>query len=206
MNGPPETRRTSSRWIGAAVTLGIVALLGIACKKNRETAGNTTAVAGPEPAACSISRDSLRRMTRSGFRTWASRLQYHDADTSRGAAYDRGIQVFAVQGINEASRATLAAGCVIARIVNTTGDTTIVRRGTWFVWADSTNPLTATAISESGPTDLQYQMAIVPESEKNAAVLSPRHVCSECSGDWCVYPRDGTLTETDIFAPAGGGG
>lgn len=202
MNGPPETRRTSSRWIGAAVTLGIVVLFGIFCARQRDGVTTTDS----ELAACSITRDSLRRMTRSGFRAWAGRLQYHDPDTSRGAAYDRGIQVSAVQGINEVNRATLAAGCVIARIVNTTGDTTIVRRGTWYVWADSTNPLTATAISESGPTDLQYQMAIVPESEKNAVVFSPRHVCSECSGDWCVYPRDGTLTETDIFAPAGTGG
>jgi hypothetical protein len=122
------------------------------------------------------------------------------------SAYDPNIQVFAIQGIDSVSRATLAAGCVIARIVNTSGDTTVVKRGTWYVWADSTNPLTATAISESGPTDLQYQMAVVPEAEKDAAIFSPRHICSECAGDWCVYPRDGNYQQIDIFAPTGTGG
>jgi hypothetical protein len=145
-------------------------------------------------------------MGRAGFAAWAGRLQYHRADADRGSAYDPSIQVFATEGIDRVNRRTLAEGCLIARIVNTSGDTSIVRRGTWYVWADSTNPQNAIAISQSGPTDLEYQMAIAPEAQKDAAIFSPRHICSECAGDWCVYPRDGNFREIDIFAPGGTGG
>ena len=160
-------------------------------------------------AACEISSDSVRRLTRAEFVAWAGGIPFDSADVSYGQAHGSataGITVLRAQDMDRATRLHLADGCLIAKIRSTTADPTLGLAAGWtYIWADSTNPFTATAVPEDPSAPLTaFEMSLTAGEPAPGTVASPRYVCSDCGNDWCVYPRDGTRLEPALFAAGGG--
>jgi hypothetical protein len=185
--------------VGLVVVLGVLAYVYWSRMRGPGTMG---------VAACSVSSDSVRRLTRSEFLGWARRLAYESQDTTRAKAYGfdpaAGVRVEAARGMSSATRRDLGDGCLIARVFSNRADTSVGLGVGWtFVWADSSSPYTASFIPEDGSPVVGQNMSIEPSAPSDASVASPKHICSQCGNDWCVYPRDTLRSEPVLFAPEG---
>ena len=177
------------------------------------TAGSTpsptpTPLPGPSPiAACAISSDSVRRLTRRQFVTWASRVEYDDSTAdSTGRAHGSGIpgiRVHRMRGMDRVTRPDIEDGCLIARVhTNTAYPALGLGRGWTYVWADSTNPYTATMVPEQeGVAVTEFRLSLESGEPAPGTIASPRYICSDCGNDWCVYPRDTFSSEPALFSP-----
>jgi hypothetical protein len=160
-------------------------------------------------AACSLSSDSVARLTRSQFVAWARGLEYERQDTGRARAYgfdpSAGVRVEASREIGDSTRVNrtvLGDGCLIARVFSNRADTSIGLGVGWtFVWADSSSPYTASFVPEDGSPVVGQDMTVDPTAPLPADVASPKHICSECGRDWCVYPTDESRTTPVLFVP-----
>src|SRR5688572_22947261 len=182
-------------------TLAVLVLAG-GCGRDAADRGDTAAssaaaTAGPSEIAACRPPAPARGMARDRFLVWARGLTYHGTDSMRGRTsnFDAGdsVQVQAAQGMDTVSRAELARGCVIARIISLGADAAFgIKADTAYVWADSTNPYTATIVPDDGSAGVIYNMDVVTTGgTPPTATAVPRHICSECGrNDWCVYPRD----------------
>jgi hypothetical protein len=160
-------------------------------------------------AACAISSDSVGRMTRREFVAWARGLEFDSTADSFGRAHGSGvagISVYRTRDMDRAERGDLADGCLIARIRSATADSSLGLGAGWtYVWADSTNPWTATTVPEdNGASMTEYTLSLESGEPAPGTVASPRYVCSDCGRDWCVYPRDELRTEPALFESEGG--
>jgi hypothetical protein len=108
--------------------------------------------------------------------------------------------VEAAFGMDTVSRDQIRSGCLIARISSTGADTAFgIRPGIAYVWADSTNPFSATIVPDDGSTGFTYNLGIEPEPPV-AATAPAKHICSECGRtDWCVYAQDGVRLPEAMF-------
>ena len=194
--------RSQSSWatVGSILRLAILLATVQGCERgtgDRTASTSSTATASTSAIAACQHRDSVRSMSRDRFIDWARGLSYHGADATRGTAeaFDAAdsVRVEAAQGMDTVSRAELARGCVIARIIASGSDAGFgIKADTSYVWADSTNSFTATIVPDDGTSGVVYNMAV--DSTGGTAPTTttiPKHVCSECGrNDWCVYPRD----------------
>jgi len=160
-------------------------------------------------AGCTVSSDSVRRLTRREFVTWARRVEYDSTGDSLGrphGAGTAGIRVHRTRGMDRATRADLADGCLIALVHSASANASLGLGAGWtFVWADSTNPYTATLVpeDESAPVT-EVGLSLETGEPAPGTVASPRYICSDCGRDWCVYPKDTFSTEPALFQPEGG--
>ena len=99
-------------------------------------------------------------------------------------------------------RADLADGCLIARVHSATADPGLGLGAGWnYVWADSTNPYTATMVPEQeGVAVTEFRLSLENGEPAPGTIASPRYICSDCGNDWCVYPRDGFRSEPALFS------
>lgn len=184
------------------VALAAVVLVGGACAReprDAATTGGTASAITSSPsaiAACNPPR-TASGIERDRFIAWARGLGYHAPDPSRGraSAFDSSanVQVHAAHGMDTVPRADLERGCVIARIISQAADADFgIKADTAYVWADSTNPFTATIVPDDGSAGVTYNMDVDDTGGTPPTVTTvPKHVCSECGRtDWCVYPRD----------------
>ena len=199
------------RLLGVAV---VAATIAGACSRERPAPGGDTpravdtGVAPPPPiVACAISSDSVRRLNRREFVTWASRVEYDSvADTATGRAHDptaaAGIRVHRMRGMDRVTRTDIEDGCLIARVHSNTAYPALgLGRGWTYVWADSTNPYTATMVpAEEGAPVTEFRLSLEPEEPAPGTIASPRYICSDCGNDWCVYPRDTFSSEPALFS------
>lgn len=207
--------QTGSPILGSLVVAAVAAILTGACGPDRPDPGGDTlraadtGAAPPPPiVACAISSDSVRRLNRRDFVTWASRIEYDSvADTTTGRAHDpaaaAGIRVHRMRGMDRVTRPDIEDGCLIARVhTNTAYPALGLGRGWTYVWADSTNPYTATMVpaEEEAPVT-EFRLSLEPEEPAPGTIASPRYICSDCGNDWCVYPRDGLRSEPALFSP-----
>jgi hypothetical protein len=200
--------------IAVVIAGGCSNCLGDRTRTNGDTArvGATDTTEGPLApiAACAISSDSVRRLTRRQFLTWASALAYEAPDPAWGqangfAAADS-IRVHIARGIDRVTRPHLEDGCVIARVYSRRPDARLgLGRGWTYIWADSSSPYSASFVPEDTSPVVGQNMTLDPSGAAPVAgVASPRHICSECGRDWCVYPRDTLGTDPVEFLPEGG--
>ena len=211
--------RTLSLALPSLVTAAVIAMVGIACRDgdDRGTTADSPAATGSETlppdtaiAACAISSDSVGRLTRREFTGWAERVGYDEPADTLGQPHGSAtanIRVHRARGMNRVTRAHLSDGCLIARVRSTTAIPSLGLGVGWtYVWADSTNPYTATMVPEDGGTSItQFQMALETSEPETGTVASPRYICSDCGQDWCVYPRNTLSTEPALFQPEGTG-
>jgi hypothetical protein len=200
-----------------------VLVLAGACEKDAadrsETAATSSAAtAGPGAIAACLPPTPARGMARDRFLAWARGLTYHGTDSMRGRTsnFDASdsVQVQVAQGMDSVSRADLERGCVIARIIARGADAAFgIKADTAYVWADSTNPFTATIIPDDGSAGVVYNMDVEPTGGIAPTTTSiPKHICSQCgTNDWCVYPRDEVRLTEEMFVgsaatPGGVGG
>lgn len=184
------------------VALAVVVLVGGACgrePRDAATTGSTASAVTSSPSAIAACNPpaAVRGMERDRFIAWARGLGYHAPDPARGRASDfdasANVQVHAAQGMDTVPRADLARGCVIARIISQAADAAFgIKADTAYVWADSTNPFTATIVPDDGSAGVTYNMDVLDTGGTPPTVTAvPKHICSECGRtDWCVYPRD----------------
>jgi len=188
-------------------TLAVLVLAG-GCGRDAADRGDTAAssaaaTAGPSEIAACRPPAPARGMARDRFLVWARGLTYHGTDSMRGRTsnFDAGdsVQVQAAQGMDTVSRAELARGCVIARIIARGADAAFgIKADTAYVWADSTNPFTATIIPDDGSAGVVYNMDVEPTAPTTTSI--PKHICSQCgTSDWCVYPRDEIRLGEEMF-------
>lgn len=190
------------------ILAGVAVVIVGACRRDRspdsDTAVSTpgatpTPAATPTPtrvAACSISSDSIRRLTRGAFVAWASRLAYEPQNRQLGYAngFDAAaeVRVEVPRGVkgDSVSQADIGDGCVIARIYSRRPDPRVgLGRGWTYIWADSLSPPSASFVPEEPTAPVVGQNLNFAETPP-ATVASPRHICSGCGRDWCVYPTD----------------
>ena len=142
-------------------------------------------------------------MARDRFLEWARAVSYHGTDSTRGRVSNfdpsDSVQVQVALGMDTVSRTTLERGCVIARIIARGADAEFgIRADTAYVWADSTNPFTATIIPDDGSAGVVYNMDVEPTAPTTTSI--PKHICSQCgTSDWCVYPRDEVRLGEEMF-------
>lgn len=157
--------------------------------------------------ACDISSDSIRKLTRRAFTDWARRLSYDPQDRSWGWAYgfdpSDSVRVFRARGMDRVTRAQLADGCVIARVSSRRANRQLGLAVGWtYIWADSSSPFVASAVPEDPTAPVVGQnMSIAATQPDPLSVQSPRHICSGCGRDWCVYPTDTLRAQPVEFAP-----
>lgn len=183
-----------ARGLAIAGALGLVA----ACTPRTFTSGSNP--------ACGLSSDSVRRLTRAQFLSWASRVQFDSTAPVWGrphGAGTTGISVYRASDMERTDRSNLADGCVIARIRSATADANLGLGAGWtYVWADSTNPYTATMVPEQeGVAVTEFRLTLESGEPDPGTIASPRYICSDCGNDWCVYPRDGLRSEPALFSP-----
>lgn len=177
-----------------------------------ETDPSLSIEAGARITACDISSDSIRGLTRREFTDWARRLSYDPQDRSWGMAYgfnpSDSVRVFRARGMDRVTRAQLADGCVIARVFSRRADSRIGLGVGWtYIWADSSSPFIASAVPEDPSAPVVGQnMSIASTQPDPLTVQSPRHICSGCGRDWCVYPTDTIQAEPVQFDPKEGVG
>jgi hypothetical protein len=183
------------------------------CLGDRTTTGDTARAAAAADttaplaaiAACAISSDSVRRLTRREFVTWASALTYEAPDATWGQANGfnaaDSIRVHIARGIDRVTRPHLEDGCVIARVYSRRPDARLgLGRGWTYIWADSSSPYSASFVPEDASPVVGQNMTLDSSGVAPVAgVASPRHICSECGRDWCVYPRDTLRTDPVEF-------
>jgi hypothetical protein len=109
--------------------------------------------------------------------------------------------------MQQATRADLQDGCLIARVHATTAYPSLGLASGWnFVWADSTNPYTAVIVPEDATAPVtQVNLGLFPNEPATGDVAAPRYICSDCGQDWCVYPRDGAITTEPALFQSGAG-
>ena len=188
----------TARVLLASSLIVIVGSCGRCADDGGTTSGGSATDTLP-PSAIEACRPpaTVRGMARDRFIAWARGLDYHPADSGRGMARNfdasHNVQVQAAQGMDTVSRADLARGCLIARIISLGADAAFgIKADTAYVWADSTNPYTATIVPDDGSAGVIYNMDVVTTGGTPPTTTTvPRHICSECGrNDWCVYPRD----------------
>lgn len=207
---------TGSPVVRSLVVAAIAAIITGACGRDRAASGGDTArtadsVVSPPPttiAACAISSDSVRRLTRRQFVMWASRAEYDSSADSTGRAHGSdvaGIRVHRMRGMDRVTRVELEDGCLIARVHSATAHPALGLGAGWtYVWADSTNPYTATMVPEQeGVAVTEFRLALENGEPAPGTVASPKFICSDCGNDWCVYPRDTFSSEPALFSPGG---
>lgn len=208
---------TGSPVVRSLVVASVAAIVTGACDRERSASSGDTVRTGdsvvpppppPTPiAACAISSDSVRRLNRRDFVTWASRIEYDSVADTMGRAHDpaaaAGIRVHRTRGMDRVTRPDIEDGCLIARVhTNTAYPALGLGRGWTYVWADSTNPYTATMVpAEEGAPVTEFRLSLRPQEPAAGTVASPRYICSECGNDWCVYPRDTFSSEPALFSP-----
>lgn len=211
---------TRSPVVRSLVVATVGAIMTGACARERPAPGGDTvrtADTGVSPppttiAACAISSDSVRRLTRRQFVMWASRIEYDSSADSTGRTHDpsiagdpgiAGIRVHRMRGMDRVTRAELEDGCLIARVRSPTAYPALgLGRGWTYVWADSTNPYTATMVPEQeGVAVTEFRLSLEPDEPAPGTIASPRYICSDCGNDWCVYPRDTFQSEPALFSP-----
>ena len=187
---------SSGQWRYLAI--GSVLFLGVAC-------GLFT---GGRPKwtipGCTISSDSVRRLTRSQFVRWARGIDYDAQVDTQGRVHGSGtagISVHRTRNMRQATRADLQDGCLIARVQATTAYPSLGLASGWnFVWADSTNPYTAVIVPEDPTVAVtEVNLGLFPREPAPGEVAAPRYICSDCGQDWCVYPRDGATLAPALF-------
>ncbi len=194
--------KDSRKFALVAAALVVAALvIGIVCQRTRDGGGVTTAGVG---SPCDLSSDSVRRMTRRDFVRWAAAMPYEAVDTLAGRAHGTGatgISVHRVRGSDSVTRAQIQDGCLIARIRSTSADAAVGLGAGWtYVWADSTNPYTATLVPEQETAPVTTsELAFLPGDPAPGVIASPRYICSDCGSDWCVYPKDETRLPPEMF-------
>jgi hypothetical protein len=193
-----------------------VLVLAVGCEKDAADRGDTAAISAAANACQPPA--PVRGMARDRFLEWAREVSYYGTDSTRGrvSSFDPGdsVQVQVSQGMDTVSRTTLARGCVIARIIARGADAAFgIKADTAYVWADSTNPFTATIIPDDGSAGVVYNMDVEPTGGIAPTTTSvPKHICSQCgTNDWCVYPRDEVRLTEEMFVgsaatPGGVGG
>lgn len=172
-----------------------------------DTTGDTGAgpsVLGSRLAACALSSDSVRRITRRDFVRWAATLEYDSASERLGRPHGggtEGIRVYRARDMG-ADRVDLADGCVISRIRSATADRTLGLGAGWtYVWADSSNPLTVVMVPEDEKTSLtEFSLSPMPQEPAEGSMTLSKYVCSDCGRDWCVYPSDTLRSTPELFA------
>ena len=200
-------------FIVAAVAASIIG----ACARERPAPGGDTVrtadtgVSPPPPpppttiAACAISSDSVRRLTRRDFVRWAERIDYDSLADSTGQAHPAipGIRVYRTRGMHRVTRPEIEDGCLIARVRSPTAYPALgLGRGWTYVWADSINPYTATMVPEQeGVAVTEFQLSLEPNEPAPGTIAAPRYICSDCGNDWCVYPRSTVSSEPALFRP-----
>lgn len=214
-----RTTHISARHLVALAVL----VLAVGCGRDAADRGDTAAssaaaTAAPSTIAACRPPTAARGMARDRFLVWARGLTYYATDSMRGRTsnFDASdsVQVQAAQGMDSVSRADLERGCVIARIIARGADADFgIKADTAYVWADSTNPFTATIIPDDGSAGVVYNMDVEPTGGIAPTVTSiPKHICSQCgTSDWCVYPRDEIRLVEEMFvgsanSPGGAGG
>ena len=198
------------------IVAAVAAIIIGACARERPAPGGDTvrsADTGPTTiAACAISSDSVRRLTRRQFVTWASRIEYDSSADIAGRTHDpsiagdpgiAGIRVHRMRGMDRVSRAELEDGCLIARVRSPSAYPALGLGAGWtYVWADSTNPYTATMVPEQeGAPVTEFRLSLEAEEPAVGTIASPRYICSDCGNDWCVYPRDTFSSQPALFSP-----
>lgn len=207
---------TGSPVLRFLVVAAVAATITGACRREKAAPGGDTPRAVdtggalPRPiAACAISSDSVRRLNRRDFVTWASRIEYDSVADTMGRAHDpaaaAGIRVHRTRGMDRVTRPDIEDGCLIARVhTNTAYPALGLGRGWTYVWADSTNPYTATMVpAEEGAPVTEFRLSLEPQEPAPGTIASPRYICSDCGNDWCVYPRDTFSSEPALFSPGG---
>ena len=197
-----------SREVRSLIRAGVVAA-GLAAVWNGCEQRDATTTAAARIEACDISSDSVRRLTRREFIAWGRRLSYDPENRSAGQAYGfaagADVRVFRARGMDSVTRAQLADGCLIARVFSQTADTVIGLGDGWtYIWADSSSPYSASFVPEDSTAPVVGQNMALDTSgvaPEPTLVQSPRHICSDCGRDWCVYPRDTLRTDPVLFEP-----
>ena len=188
---------TGSPVLRLLVVAAAAATITGACDRNRPASGGDTAgTAGSTPsptptlspgpaaiAACAISSDSVRRLTRRQFVTWASRVEYDSSADSTGRGHGAGIpgiRVHRMHGMDRVTRADLQDGCLIARVHTTTAYPALGLGAGWtYVWADSINPYTATMVPEQeGGAVTEFRLSLESGEPAPGTIASPRYICS----------------------------
>jgi hypothetical protein len=137
---------------------------------------------------------------------WASRIDYDSADNSWGREHNAGIpgiRVHRMRGMDRVTRAELQDGCLIARVRSPSAYPALGLGAGWtYVWADSTNPYTATMVPEQeGAAVTEFRLSLESGEPAPGTIAAPRYICSDCGNDWCVYPRDTFSSEPALFQP-----
>ena len=207
---------THSRKLQLALpSLFVMAIAMDACKERgdrtarTDTTGDTSASSStlrPPLAACALSSDSVRRITRQEFVRWAATLEYDSTLDSLGRPHGKGtdgIRVYRTRDMR-ADTVPLADGCVISRIRSATADRTLGLGAGWtYVWADSSNPLTVVMVPEDEKTSLtEFSLSKMPAEPTEGSLTVSKYICSDCGRDWCVYPTDTLRSTPELFAPA----
>ena len=158
-------------------------------------------------AACDVSSESVRRMTRRAFIGWARTLAYDLEDRSAAQAYGFApaaeVRVYRARGMDRVTPAEIQDGCVVARVFARQADPRIgLGRGWTYIWADSSSPYSASFVPEDATAPVVGQnMALAPAPPDPSTLTTTRHICSDCGRDWCVYPRDTLSAEPVQFEP-----
>lgn len=205
------TSRTTHITTRPLVALAVL-VLAVGCEKGAGDRADTAAISAAANACQPPA--PVRGMARDRFLEWARDVRYYGTDSTRGRVSDfdpsDSVQVHVSHGMDTVSRATLARGCVIARIIARGADADFgIKADTAYVWADSTNPFTATIIPDDGSAGVVYNMDVELTAPTTTSI--PKHICSQCgTSDWCVYPRDESRLGEEMFlgsaATAGGVG
>jgi hypothetical protein len=200
----------------AAVGILLVASIAIGCREGRDAARDTVPAA---PVAADTSRSpecaapvGVNAASHGRFVEWARTLEYAASDSVRGyvSAFrptaNDSLRVEVVEGARTRSRAALARGCLIARLISNRADSRLgVARGTNYVWADSTAigghrviiiPETSARLTFL-PMVIHEHRIGAPISRADSGTKRP---CSECLPDgWCRYPRFPAVAGDSIF-------